>query len=426
MSRKKIRDFLTKNWGLKILAVILSIILWIVVVSVNDPIEKRNFTAKVSLVNQEAISEQGKYVSVADSSLSVTFRVSAHRSVMDRLSNSDFIATADLDYLDEDGKVPIQITCSAYSQAQVKIIGATHYLEVEVGQKQSKKFMINATTKGSPADGFAVKDTTVTPNVVTVEGPASIVKTIDHVSAVADVDGISEDVTEKVVPILYDSDNNEINTTRLTLSTTTVNVSVTMESVKTVPIEVSDPTSGQLPSGVTIDSITVDPDEASLVGDAENLNQISKIEIPFSVLDVSSNDESFSTTIDITSYLPEGVSLSDDTKSKVTVKVNYKTETEKTVDVPTDNLTVKNLPDGYEAAFEDSTVSIVLTGYQDDLSSISDSELTGSVDASGLSEGEHKVSVELTLPDGVKAQNVSTKITITKRSDGESDNGGNN
>ena len=279
MSRKKIRDFLTKNWGLKILAVILSIILWIVVVSVNDPIEKRNFTAKVSLVNQETISEQGKYVSVADSSLSVTFRVSAHRSVMDRLSNSDFIATADLDYLDEDGKVPIQITCSAYSQAQVKIIGATHYLEVEVGKKQSKKFMINATTKGTPADGFAVKEATVTPNVVTVEGPASIVKTIDHVNAVADVDGISEDVTEKVVPILYDSDNNEINTTRLTLSTTTVNVSVTMESVKTVPIEVSDPTSGQLPSGVTIDSITVDPDEASLVGDAENLNQISKIEI---------------------------------------------------------------------------------------------------------------------------------------------------
>ena len=420
MSRKKIRDFLTKNWGLKILAVILSIILWIVVVSVNDPIEKRNFTAKVSLVNQETISDQGKYVSVADSSLSVTFRVSAHRSVMDRLSNSDFIATADLDYLDEDGKVPIQITCSAYSQAQVKIIGATHYLEVEVGKKQSKKFMINATTKGTPADGFAVKEATVTPNVVTVEGPASIVKTIDHVNAVADVDGISEDVTEKVVPILYDSDNNEMNTTRLTLSTTTVNVSVTMESVKTVPIEVSDPTSGQLPSGVTIDSITVDPDEASLVGDAENLNQISKIEIPFSVLDVSSNDESFSTTIDITSYLPEGVSLSDDAKSKVTVKVNYKTETEKTVDVPTDNLTVKNLPDGYEAAFEDSTVSIVLTGYQDDLSSISDSELTGSVDASGLSEGEHKVSVELTLPDGVKAQNVSTKITITKRSDGDS------
>ena len=240
MMSKKIRDFLTKNWGLKILAVILSIVLWVVVVSVNDPIEKRNFTAKVSLENKESISEQGKYISVADSLLSVTFRVSAHRAVMDRLNNSDFIATADLDYLDDNGRVPIQISCSAYSQNQVKVIGATHYLQVEVGEKQSKKFMIDATTKGTPADGFAVKDVTASPNVVTVEGPASIVKRIDHVDAEADVDGVSENVTERVVPTLYDSDNNEVNTTRLTLSTTTVNVSVTMESVKSVPIEVTE------------------------------------------------------------------------------------------------------------------------------------------------------------------------------------------
>lgn len=421
MMSKKIRDFLTKNWGLKILAVILSIVLWVVVVSVNDPIEKRNFTAKVSLENKESISEQGKYISVADSSLSVTFRVSAHRAVMDRLNNSDFIATADLDYLDDNGRVPIQISCSTYSQNQVKVIGATHYLQVEVGEKQSKKFMIDATTKGTPADGFAVKDVTASPNVVTVEGPASIVKRIDHVDAEADVDGVSENVTEKVVPTLYDSDNNEVNTTRLTLSTTTVSVSVTMESVKSVPIEVTDPKNKELPNGVSIDDITVSPDQASLVGDAEDLNKISRISIPFSVLDLSSSDENFSTTVDITSYLPDGVSLSDDTKSKVKVSVNLMTQTEKSVSVPTDNLTIKNLPDGYEAEFADDSVAVVLMGYEDTLSEISDEELTGSVDASGLTEGEHKVSVELSLPDGVKAQNASTQITIRKRTDENTD-----
>ncbi|MDD6551754.1 MAG: CdaR family protein [Lachnospiraceae bacterium] len=422
--KEKIRDFLTKNWGLKILAVILSIVLWIVVVSVNDPIEKRNFTAKVSLENREAISEQGKYISVADSSLSVTFRVSAHRAVMDRLNNSDFIATADLDYIDDNGRVPIQISCSAYSQNQVKVIGATHYLQVEVGEKQSKKFMIDAATTGTPADGFAVKKVTASPNVVTVEGPASIVKRIDHVVAEADVDGISENVTEKVVPVLYDSDNNEINTTRLTLSTTTVNVSVTMESVKTVPIEVTEPDNNTLPSGITIGDITVNPETASLVGDAEDLNKISRISIPFSVIELNSSDEDFSTTVDITSYLPDGVSLSDDTKSKVTVTVNLVTKTEKTVSVPTDNLTIRNLPGGYEASFASSSVSVVLNGYEDVLSDIRSSELTGSVDASGLSEGEHKVSVKLSLPDGVTSQNASTQITIKKRSDRNNEDGG--
>ena len=228
-------------------------------------------------------------------------------------------------------------------------------------------------------------------------------------------------MTEKVVPTLYDSDNNEVNTTRLTLSTTTVNVSVTMESVKSVPIEVTEPKNKELPNGVSIDDITVSPDQASLVGDAEDLNKISRISIPFSVLDLSSSDENFSTTVDITSYLPDGVSLSDDTKSKVKVSVNLMTQTEKSVSVLTDNLTIKNLPDGYEAEFADDSVAVVLMGYEDTLSKISDEELTGSVDASGLTEGEHKVSVELSLPDGVKAQNASTQITIRKRTDENTD-----
>lgn len=418
----KIRDFLTKNWGLKILAVILSIVLWVVVVSVNDPIEKRNFTAKVSLENKESISEQGKYISVADSSLSVTFRVSAHRAVMDRLSNSDFIATADLDYIDDQGRVPIQITCSAYSQNQVKVIGATHYMQVEVGEKQAKKFMIDASTKGRPADGFAVKDATVSPNVVTVEGPASIVKKIDHVTAEADVDGISENVSDKVVPVFYDKNNKEVNTTRLTLSTTTVTVNVTTESVKKVPVEVSEPKQRDVPDGVQVHNITLSPSEIELTGDSDRLNKVSRITIPFSVIDLKSSDTNFDTTVDITSYLPDGVSVSDDSDAKVKVSVELESQTEKKVSVPTDNLTIKNLSDGYEAVFVDTSVGIVLSGYSDTLDGIKANELTGSVDASGLTVGDHKVSVELTLPDGVRAENASTTITIQKKSDEDEDN----
>ena len=164
---QKIHDFLTKNWGLKILAIILSFILWIAIVNVDDPTEKRNFTAKISIENQDVVSEQGKYMSVADSNMSVTFRVSAKRTIMDRLSNSDFVATADMNYLDDKGRVPIQISCVTYPRA-VSIIGETHYLQVEVGEKQSKKFVIDGSSEGDPADGYAVKDIDVSPNVVTV------------------------------------------------------------------------------------------------------------------------------------------------------------------------------------------------------------------------------------------------------------------
>lgn len=417
---QKIHDFLTKNWGLKILAIILSFILWIAIVNVDDPTEKRNFTAKISIENQDVVSEQGKYMSVADSNMSVTFRVSAKRTIMDRLSNSDFVATADMNYLDDKGRVPIQISCVTYPRA-VSIIGETHYLQVEVGEKQSKKFVIDGSFEGDPADGYAVKDIDVSPNVVTVEGPASIVKKIDHVEAIADVDGVSTDISENVVPTFFDSNNKEINTTRLTLSVSTVKVNVTMDSVKSVPIEVSKPTSSEVPSGVSINEITADPSQVDVQGSAENLNTISKITIPFADLGFTETNENFETTVDITSYLPDNVKLKDSSQGKVKVTVDIYSMTDETFSVSTSNLKIKDLSDDYEASFDEDTVSVVLSGYENDLSEVNASELTGSVDASGLTEGKHTVQVKLDLPDGVKADKATVSITLKKKETDEGD-----
>ncbi|MDD6380185.1 MAG: CdaR family protein [Lachnospiraceae bacterium] len=415
---QKIHDFFTKNWGLKILAIILSVVLWIAIVNVDDPTEKRNFTAKISLENQEVVSEQGKYISVADSNMSVTFRVSAKRTIMDRLSNSDFVATADMNYLDDKGRVPIQISCVTYPRA-VAIIGETHYLQVEVGEKQSKKFVIEGSSEGDPADGYAVKDIDVSPNVVTVEGPARIVKKIDHVEAIADVDGFSTDVSENVVPTFFDSDNKEINTTRLTLSVSTVKVNVTMDSVKSVPIEVSDPDDSEVPDGVSINEITVDPTQIDVQGSSDDLNTISKIVIPFKDLGFTETNENFETTVDISSYLPKSVKLVDSTKGKVKVTVDIYSMTDETFSVSTNNLKIRNLSDDYEASFDEDTVSVVLSGYENDLSEINASDLTGSVDASGLTEGQHTVQVRLDLPDGVTAGKATVSITLKKKDDNE-------
>ena len=412
--KQKINDFLTKNWGLKILAIVLSIILWIAIVNVDDPNEKRNFTAKISLENQEVVSEQGKYISVADSNMSVTFRVSAKRTIMDRLSNSDFVATADLNYLDDKGRVPIQITCVTYPRA-VNVIGATHYLQVEVGEKQSKKFVITGSYDGNPAEGYAVKNIDVSPNVITAEGPASIVKKIDHVEAVADVDGISTNVSENVVPTFFDSDGKEINTTRLTLSISTVKINVTMDSVKSVPIEVTSPANKDLPSGLSVNDIRVSPDHIDIQGSPDDLNTVSRITIPFSDLGFADSEQNFETTVDISSYLPKKIKLVDSTKGKATVTVDIDSIADKTFNVSTGNLKIRNISDDLDATFETDTVSVVLSGYENKLDSISESELTGSVDVSGLSEGTHKVKVTIDLPDGVKQQNAAVSITLEKK-----------
>jgi hypothetical protein len=49
--KQKILKALTKDVGLKILAVVFSFLLWLVVVNIDDPKQTRTFTAVVSVTN---------------------------------------------------------------------------------------------------------------------------------------------------------------------------------------------------------------------------------------------------------------------------------------------------------------------------------------------------------------------------------------
>ncbi len=84
-----------------------------------------------------------------------------------------------------------------------------------------RRFIITADTSGKVADGYALGEVTVT-NVLNVSGPASIVNKIDSVVATIDVDGMSMNLSDNVIPALYD-DGQEIDTTKLKLSNTTLN-----------------------------------------------------------------------------------------------------------------------------------------------------------------------------------------------------------
>lgn len=419
--KKVLKNIFVKNIWLKILALVFSYILWMVVANIDNPTQSRNFTASVTLINEEWLESQGKAIAnKSDLNLTVTFRVRAKRSIMDTLSNSSFTAVADLQYLEDNKRVPIQITCTSGFANSVTISNQTHYLELEISENQTSTFVIDGETEGTPVDGYAVSDVTVSPNVVTVNGPEEIVSTIDHVQASIDVEGISRNINNNVTPEFYDSDGNEINTTDLDLSISNVNVSVKLQSVKSVPISVE--TEGTLPDGLTLDSITTDPEEVKVQGDADDLNSLTKITIPSSVIKLSDITDSMKTTVDISSYLPNGVKLADSEDSKVEVTVNLKEMTSRIFNIPTSNLTIQNLPDGMTAEFDADTVAVSISGYSDDLDSLSADNITGSVDASGLDSGAHKVKVELSLDDGLTASSATVRITLHENSSNSDSN----
>ena len=82
---KKLGRSITNNFGLKILATIFAIVLWLVVVNVDDPKITKSFTTTISIENANALRDMGKYYEIVDDRNTVTFSVSAKRSLIEDL-----------------------------------------------------------------------------------------------------------------------------------------------------------------------------------------------------------------------------------------------------------------------------------------------------------------------------------------------------
>ena len=407
----KIISVLTRNVGLKLVAVVFAIVLWFLVVNVDNPNKSGNFTVPVTIKNENVMTDAGKYVSVLSGGSVVTFRVTAKRSIYDRLSSSDFVAVADLKNLEDNRRVPIEIRAINYSK-QVTISSRAHYVEVEISDVMSAKFVIEGATKGEAANGNVPADIKVSPNVVSVEGPADVVSKIDHVVATCDIDGLSSDVNENVVPVYYNAKNKVVDTTQLTMSVTTVSVTVDLVSVMDVNLSVE--TSGELQEGLTLDSVKADPETIKVQGEADVLNKLTTIVIPGSAVNLSSVTSSMRTTVDISTFLPEGVKLAEGQDSRISVIITLKDLQERTFTVPLSNFTIRNLGSGLAAEFEEEEVEVVVTGYSDELDKLTEAKITGSVDVSGLDEGSHRLRAEIDIDGNLQAESVVLIVVISR------------
>ncbi len=388
--KNKILHAIFNNFGLKILAVIFSVILWFIVVNVDNPAQTRTFTVMVKVTNEEVLTEQGKYYTIPDNANTVTFRVSARRTVMEQLTSSDFTAEADLADLENDARIPITITPNRHASS-VTIVGNTKYLYVDIGERMTSKFIISGKATGDVAEGYKVESVEVTPNVISVNGPAEKVSQIGSVVAYCDVSGSSSTHSESVVPTVLDTEGKEMDTTDLEISESTVNVTVRFANIKTVPIVLE---STETAEGVALNGVTITPDSLEIIGDANVLNSVSQIVIPKTAIDVSQLNSDVETEVDVASYLPEGVSVENSTSTKVTVHVDITVTKSASFDVPTSNIAINGLHDSLNASISGSTIRVAVSGEESALSTLKAGDISGTIDASKItSAGTYNVNV---------------------------------
>ena len=372
------------------------------------------------------MTEMNKCYEVLNGTNTVTFAVTAKRSVLNKLEDTDFTAVADMNRMivNEEGdeaNVPIEIT-SKRSNSSLKYNGKNKYLEVSLEDLMKRRFIITADTSGKVADGYALGEVTVTnPNVLNVSGPASIVNKIDSVVATIDVEGMSMNLSDNVIPALYDADGQEIDTTKLKLSNTTVTISAKILSVKEIPLVFS--TTGVPYGDYRVVEISSKPETVKVKGSSTILNPLSSLTIPGDVLNVSRAREDITTTIDISEYLPDGVELVNASDATVTVTVRIEAYESKKFNLNTSQITVDGLDTNYDLSFEQSTVAVTVSGLKDNLNVLTVSQLSASIDVTDLGVGTHQVNLELSLDeDNYAYQTITVTVEIKEKAKDDSEN----
>ena len=424
---KKMMKHLVNNPGLKVLSLLLSVILWMVVVKMADPDANKSFSVSVEILNKNVITEMGKVPGVVGNSDIAMFSITGPRSYVEKMSSDDFKVTADLSQLDlnQDGDVklvPIEITAKK-NEKWITIMQRTVNLQITLEDLSEKKFVITPEVVGTPAEGCAIGAVEVVPNLLTISGPESIVSRISRVSAAINVDGVSSDVTDNVVPTLYDKDEKVIASDLLEMNQGFVIIKAKILGTKSVPIHCQ--VSGTPAEGYEYRGLEYAPETVLLKGEASLLNIINAINIPEDVINIDGMREDTDVDIDLNPYLAEvGLSLVDETANRVAVRVLIEEKETKEFTLPVERINVAGLKEDHELTYSGTSVKISVRALKEDMDTLQTADINAALDVSELAAGVHTLQLNVTLPSNKfeVVGDVNVQITIEdKNAESEED-----
>ena len=420
------KEKLMNNLSLKIVAVLISTMLWLISININDPYQSKDYTVTVQLQNINIMTNAGKYVEVAQKSDEISVRVRGSRSVMDTFTASNIVAVADLNELDEKNRIPIKLTTTKTDGNKIERLHADQeYVIVTVEDLHKIQKRIEVVTKNIPQEGYILGKTTTEQNALSISGPESLVNTVEKAIVTVDLAGATEDVSMLLPIELYDLGGKRIIDSRLTASINQVQCVANILATKEVPIVFE--VQGQTARGYQWTGKTIsEPSSILIAAKPSVIKGIQEITVE-EVLNISGAKSDLKVTVDIDNYLPAGVSLGASSfDGNVTATAYIEKVITESVQLKEKQIEVINLPNGKKSTIENSedALTIEIVGGESSMNLVDKEEMKGSLDIAQymsekgitkLKNGNYKMKLNISLPEGVKLKkDIYVEIIITE------------
>ncbi|MBO6149066.1 MAG: hypothetical protein J6O55_06990 [Lachnospiraceae bacterium] len=419
---RRLGSKLIENAGLKVLSLVFASLLWLVIVSIDNPVMTLPFNSiPINIENADLMKDSGKAFELSDSSKNVSVSVRAERSVLSELSKDNFKATIDMSLLDGN-RVPIEVKATKYSDRIQSITPRQQYATVIIDDLKESQYRIRVETEGRPEEGYAIGSTSLASNVVKVSGPESIVSQIDHAAVRVDVSRMTSEIhtTESIVLLNVDGIPVDASTLTMSIKDTYVTVQIWETKEITVRSGVSGtPAYGYAATGI----VTIDPAVIEVTGENSKLKELESIVIPGASVDIEGATAPVTQYVNIKSYLPEGIYLTNPERDgEVSVVAQVEALITRELAVPTAGLTFANVPSGMRGTLEGNSdiLAVPVAGLTQTLDGINLATLTGTVDLGVIKPGEggmiipgvYDCPVTLVLPEGVTQGGINVHVLL--------------
>lgn len=419
------KKWITNNLGLKILALLVSVGLWIIAININDPVSENTYTVNVSLQNAGVLSSAGKYFEVKDNSDRIKVVVRGTRTALSQFNQADIVATADLSKITEDNLVPIDLSTTKQSDKIEGIRSESQYVKLALEDVRRLQMPIEVKVLNDPQDGYILGSTQTSQNVVIISGPESIINQVESAAVEIDVSGATTDVKISLPIHLYSKEDDIIDTTKVNMSVQEISTTASILQKAVVPliaIPQGTPTQGYVLNGI-IEGL---PTEITIAGKSNIVSKIPYIDISES-LDVNDIYQNTSYEININDYLPDGVSMVGNVGNNgiLDISVGVDKESERTIVLDPEAIQVIGVPEGYSATVSDldDDVEVPVSGLKSLLDTVDESKLVPVINVdkylsnNGLTieKGHIDIPLDITLPDNVRlSREVKVRITVTE------------
>ncbi len=407
-----------------LIALVIAFGLWIYVVTTVSPESEEvfhNIPVEWETGSDDILKDKGLMV-VSGSKPTVTLRLRGNRSDLNKLKNSDITIIANLAKINHAGEqslsYDVYFTGNGGTNAFEIVNQNPSVLTLQIAEWATKDVQVVVNYTGTLGlDYIAYKDDVIlTPNVITITGPKSVVDQVAQARINVDLTDQTETINRSYRATLCNSKGEPVDVASVTANGD-VQVTLRILRVKELRLEitpkygsvVTEENSSWVLSHTTIKVAGSDKLLANLP-DVLNLGEIDLTKITANTTE----------TIPITEGMLQGAeNLSGITEVTVTITVPERTSRE--LYIPKDQIRVSGLPEGMNLEIVPNYIKVTLIGWAYQVSTITAEDLVVTIDATDAeANGDQFIaaSARVTKYPGVIATVEAVPVNITEGTGG--------